>query len=162
MLPRSVFNLSGFGSMNPLTEMERMRRQMEALSGLLSRGAPWRRELSAGVFPLLNLTENKDNYYVRAELPGIQAEDLGIEVVDKTLTISGERKITEEGGKVRYHRRERDAGRFSRAITLPGEIDSDSTEAKMKDGLLTISIPKAEKPELAPFTLEEQAEELAT
>ena len=144
MLPRGIFNLSGIGSANPFTEMERMRRQMDALSGLFGRGAQWRREQSAGVFPLLNLTEDKDSYYVRTELPGIKAEELGIEIIDKTLTISGERKIPEEGEKVRYHRREREAGRFSRAITLPGEVDSDKTRAKMRDGLLMITIPKAE------------------
>ena len=105
---------------------------------------PERRVLAAGVFPLLNLTEDKDNYYIRAELPGMKAEDLGIQIADKTLTISGERKIPEEGGKIRYHRRERDAGRFSRAIGLPGEIDNDRIEAQMRDGLLTVIIPKAE------------------
>ena len=144
MLPRSIFSFPGFGSTNPFTEMERMRQQMDALSGMLSRGTPWRREQPAGVFPLLNLTENKDDYYIRAELPGITGEELGIEIVDKTLTISGERKIPEEDKKVRYHRREREAGRFSRAITLPGEGDSDKIRAHMRDGLLTITIPKAE------------------
>ncbi len=144
MLPRGIFNFSGIGSANPFTEMERMRRQMDALSGMLVRGAPWRREQSAGVFPLLNLTEDKDSYYVRAELPGIGADELGIEIIDKTLTVSGERKIPEEGEKVRYHRREREAGRFSRAITLPGEVDSQKTRATMRDGLLMITVPKAE------------------
>jgi HSP20 family protein len=74
----------------------------------------------------------------------MKAEDLGIQIVDKTLTISGERKIPEEGEKIRYHRRERDAGRFSRAIGLPGEIDNGRIEAQMRDGLLTVTIPKAE------------------
>jgi HSP20 family protein len=144
MLPRSILNFPGAGSTNPLAEMERMRRQMDALSGMFFRGTPERRVLSAGVFPLLNLTENEDNYYVRAELPGMKAQDVGIQIVDKTLTISGERKILDEGEKVRYHRRERDAGRFSRAIGLPGEIDSEKIEAQMREGLLTITVPKAE------------------
>lgn len=144
MLARSIFNLPDLGSTNPFAEMERMRRQMDAFSGMLFKRTPWRRESSAGVFPLLNLTENKDNYYLRAELPGIKAEDLGIEIVDRTLTLSGERKILAEGEKVRYHRREREAGRFSRAIALPGEVDSGRTVARMRDGLLTITLPKAE------------------
>jgi HSP20 family protein len=117
---------------------------MDALSGMFNRRMPERRLMSAGVFPLLNLTENQDNYYIRAELPGMKAEDLGIQIVGKTLTISGERKILEEGEKIRYHRRERDEGRFSRAIGLPGEIDNDRIEAQMRNGLLTITIPKAE------------------
>jgi HSP20 family protein len=74
----------------------------------------------------------------------MKADELGVQIVEKTLTISGERKIPGEGENVRYHRREREAGRFSRAIGLPGEIDSEKIEAKMRDGILTIAIPKAE------------------
>ena len=144
MFSRNLLNLRGFGLANPYAELERIRRQMDGLSNMFFRGTPERRVLSAGVFPLLNLTENKDNYYIRAELPGMKAEDLGIQIVDKTLTISGERKISEEGEKTKYHRRERDAGRFSRAIGLPGEIDSERIDAQMRDGLLTVTIPKAE------------------
>ena len=144
MLPRSIFSFPRFGSTNPFFEMERMRRQMDALSGVVFGEAPWRRELSAGVFPLLNLTESKDSYYVRAELPGIKAEDLGIEIVNKALTISGERKIPKEGEKVKYHRREREAGKFSRVIALPGEVDNAGTQAQIRNGILTITIPKAE------------------
>lgn len=144
MFPRNLLNLPGFSSTNPFAELDRMRRQMDTLSGMFYRGMPERRVMSAGVFPLLNLTENQDNYYIRAELPGMKAEDLGIQIVDKTLTISGERKIPGEGEKIRYHRRERDAGKFSRAIGLPGEIDNERIKAQMRDGLLTVTIPKAE------------------
>lgn len=144
MLPRSGLNFQGFSSINPFIEMERIRRQMDALSGMLFRDGSRHRELSPGVFPLLNLTENKNFYYIRAELPGMKAEDLDIQIVDKTLTISGERKIPGEGGRVRYHRREREAGKFTRAIGLPGEIDSGRIEARMRDGLLTVTLPKAE------------------
>ncbi len=144
MYARKLYNYPGFSSMNPFNEFERLKRQMDALSGTFHQKMPEHRILSAGVFPLLNLTENKDNYYIRAELPGIKAENMGIQIVDKTLTISGERKIPEEGDKITYHRREREAGKFSRAISLPGEIDSDKIEAQMRDGLLIVTIPKAE------------------
>ena len=141
MFSRNLFNYQGFDSNNPFVELERVRRQVDALSGMFSRGIPERRVLSAGVFPLLNLTENQDSYYIRAELPGMKAEDLSIQIVDKTLTIAGERKIQEEGEQIKYHRRERDAGRFSRAVDLPGEIDGGRIEAQMRDGLLTVAIP---------------------
>jgi HSP20 family protein len=144
MYPKNLLNLYGFSSTNPFAELERMRRQMDALSGRFFRSIPEGRVLSAGVFPLLNLTENQDNYYIRAELPGLRAEDLNIHIVDKTLTISGERNIREEGEKSMYHRREREAGKFSRAIGLPGAIDRDKVEAQMRDGLLTITIPKSD------------------
>ena len=64
----------------------------------------------AKVYPAINLTEDTDNYYVRAELPGIKPDDLDMNVTGKNLTITGERRIESEGEKIRYHRKERDAG----------------------------------------------------
>ena len=60
------------------------------------------------------------------------------------LAISGERKIATEEGGARYHRREREAGTFSRMIGLPGEVDTDKVDAKLENGILTIAVPKAE------------------
>jgi HSP20 family protein len=98
----------------------------------------------AGVFPLLNLTEDKDQYYVRAELPGVKADELDIQVTGKNLSISGERKIAAEDESAKYHRREREAGTFSRMIGLPGEVGTGKVEAKLENGILSILIPKAE------------------
>jgi HSP20 family protein len=116
---------------------------MDQLHGALSGGAfpiP-----AAGVFPLVNVTEDKDSYYVRAELPGIKSEELDIQVTAKGISISGERKIPVEDNNVKYHRREREAGKFSRLITLPDDIDTDKVDAKLSNGVLTLIIPKAEK-----------------
>jgi len=99
---------------------------------------------SAGVFPLINLTEDKNNYYVRAELPGVKAEELDIQATANNIAISGERKIAAEGESARYHRREREAGSFSRMIGLPGEINSDKVDAKLENGILTVVISKAQ------------------
>jgi HSP20 family protein len=101
----------------------------------------WR---SAKVFPAINLTEDADNFYVRAELPGIKAEALDIQAVGRNLTISGERTIASEGENVRYHRREREAGKFSRIIGLPRDINPEKVDAKLVNGLLTVSIAKAD------------------
>jgi HSP20 family protein len=98
----------------------------------------------AGVFPLINLTEDKDNYHVRAEMPGLKADDINISVANNNLSMSGERKIASEGEHVRYHRREREAGTFSRVVGLPGEVDADKVEARYEQGILTVVIPKAE------------------
>jgi HSP20 family protein len=144
MFPRSFINLPGFGTIDPFAEMAQMRRHMDALSDLFQRSRPTTREISAGVFPLVNITENRNNYYIRAELPGLKASGLDIQVTGKSLAISGERSIPQEGENVKYHRREREAGKFSRVISLPGEIDSDRIEARMTDGLLTVVIPKSE------------------
>jgi HSP20 family protein len=117
---------------------------MHTLSDFVMRRTPSRLFDFSGVFPSINITENKDNYFVRAELPGLKAEELDIQVDARTLSISGELTIASEGQNVRYHRRGRDAGKFSRSISLPGDIDSEHVEAKMENGLLTIRIPKSE------------------
>lgn len=66
-----------------------------------------------------------------------------MEVTGNNLSISGERKIQSEGKNAKYHRKEREAGKFSRIISLPGEVDSDSVEAKLVNGLLTVAIVKS-------------------
>ena len=142
MLLRSRTDWPTWGWTSPFDELERMRRQMDWLSSGLSRGllgTP-----AAGVFPLMNITEDKDNFFVRAELPGLTAEDLDISVTGDTLTIAGERKLPAEDEKAKYHRREREAGRFNRIITLPAQVDTGKVEAHSKDGLLTVTLPKAE------------------
>jgi HSP20 family protein len=102
------------------------------------------REPFAGVFPLVNVTEDKDTFYVRAELPGIKAEELDLSVTGNNLTIAGERRLPAEDAHATYHRREREEGRFSRMIGLPAQIDSGKVEAHASDGVLTIVLPKAE------------------
>jgi HSP20 family protein len=127
---------------SPFDELERMRRDMDRLSEGLTRGLL--REPMAGVFPLMNVTEDKDDYYVRAELPGLKADDLDISVTGDTLSISGERRIPAEDEKAQYHRREREAGKFSRIVSLPAQVDTGKVEARCTDGVLTVVLPKAE------------------
>ncbi|MBN1833764.1 MAG: Hsp20/alpha crystallin family protein [Deltaproteobacteria bacterium] len=127
---------------SPFEELERMQGQMDRLTGGLSRG--FFGEPAAGVFPLMNVTEDNDNFYVRAELPGLKPDELNISVTGDTLSLSGERKIPAEDEKAQYHRREREAGKFSRIVTLPSQVDTGKVEARCKDGILTITLPKAE------------------
>ena len=141
MIYRRFFNVPTWRFRSPLEELYRMRQQMEQL--LESAATPQQRE-AAGVLPLINLTEGKDNYYVRAELPGVKGDELDIQVTANNLSISGERKIAAEEEDARYHRREREAGTFSRMIGLPGEVDTDKVDAKLENGILTVVIPKAE------------------
>jgi HSP20 family protein len=125
----------------PFGELERLKRQMDLLSEGVLGGM---RGPSAGVFPLMNVTEDKENYYVRAELPEINSDELDISVTGDTLSIAGERRISEEKGDIKYHRREREAGKFSRILNLPTQINTAKAEAKCTDGLLYIVLPKAE------------------
>jgi HSP20 family protein len=137
MLLRRLTGLPTTG-WNPFNELDRIQREL----GWLTRGLT--REPAAGVFPLMNLTEDRDRYYLRAELPGIKAADLDISATSDTITISGERKIAGGDENVTFHRREREAGRFSRVVTLPGDVDTGKVEASCTDGILTIVLPKAE------------------
>jgi HSP20 family protein len=142
MLYRRFFNVPNWGFSKSFREFDRLRREMDELFGALSGGTlPMP---SAGVFPLANVTEDKENYYVRAELPGVKSNELDIQVTAEGISISGERKIPVEGDNVRYHRREREAGKFSRSISLPGEIDVNKVKASMENGVLKVTIPKSE------------------
>ena len=141
MITRRLFDFPEAGWRNPFAEVDRMRRYLDQLIGQADTGL---RVPRAGVFPLINLTETKKDYILRAELPGVQAEDLDIQAAGRNITISGERKI-EPDPNATYHRRERETGKFSRALTLPGDIDRDKIEASLKDGVLTVTVPKSEK-----------------
>lgn len=143
MIYRRMFGLPTWNVKGPFSEVERMREQMDNfLSRLSESGMP---SLNAGVFPAINLSEDRNHYYVWAELPGIAADELEIQATGNNLSISGERKIEAEKDNVRYHRKEREAGKFSRAINLPGDIDSDGVSASLSNGILKVSVPKAEK-----------------
>ena len=142
MLLRRRTGLPAWGLTGPFEDLERLRNQVEWLSSGLSRGFG---EPAAGVFPLMNVTEDKDNFFIRAELPGLKGDELNISVTGDTLSISGERTLTVEDEKARYHRREREAGTFSRIVSLPGQIDAGKVEARCADGVLTIVLPKAEE-----------------
>ena len=139
MIYRRFFNVPTYRIRSPWEELHQMRQQLDRMFD----DSPQQRA-SAGVFPLLNLTEDKNNYYVRAELPGVKGDELDIQVTGNNLAISGERKIAAVEEGARYHRREREAGTFSRMIGLPGEVDTDNVEANLENGILTIAISKAE------------------
>lgn len=142
MLYRRVFGYPNYGLGSSFSQMDRLRRQMAQL--MAAHEGDDYRDLPAGVFPMINLTEDRDNYYVRAELPGVKPEQLDIQADGKSLSISGERMIEAEGSGVKYHRKERESGKFSRIISLPGDIEPDKVEASLNNGVLKVVVPKAE------------------
>jgi HSP20 family protein len=96
-------------------------------------------------WPAIDVSEREDDLLVRAELPGMTAEDIDIEVQNNALLIRGEKKDeTEESGE-RYHYVERRSGSFQRMVQLPNEVDAEKIDASYKDGVLTITLPKSEK-----------------
>ena len=94
--------------------------------------------------PKIDMKETKDSIQVKAELPGVAEEDVTIEVSDGVLTISGEKKGEKEEEKEGYYYKESFSGSFSRSVSLPSEVKAEKTEAEMDNGVLNITIPKAE------------------
>ena len=123
-------------------DFDQLRREMQRL--LDTPGRAESSSLGSGVFPPINLTQDADHFYVRAEVPGIKASELSISAVKNRLTIAGRREIQSESEKVSYHRKERPEGAFNRTLTLPTELDVDRVEARYSDGILTLKLPKAE------------------
>ncbi len=126
----------------PLEELEKLRKEMDRLFESVMGRRAW--PLSGRVFPPVNITEDNDAYYIRAELPGVKPEDIEISVEADSVTIGGERKPEELEEGASYHRREREFGKFRRVITIGGAFNTEAVEATFKDGILTIKLPKAE------------------
>ena len=99
---------------------------------------------TGGAFPALNVWEDAEHIYAEAEMPGVKLSDVEVSVVGTELSIKGTRGgKTEEKGRT-FHRQERWTGEFSRFFTLPTSVNPEKVEAVMKDGVLTITLPKAE------------------
>lgn len=92
--------------------------------------------------PSVNTREGEYAYHVEVDLPGVKKEDIGINVQDNVLTISGERKSKEEVKEEDYYKVESQYGRFERSFTLPENIDQEDIHAESKDGVLEVIIPK--------------------
>ncbi len=95
----------------------------------------------ANVFPLVNVFTDGDGFVVRAEVPGIKREQLQVQLEPGRLTIAGERQ-QETAPDGSYHRRERRHGRFSRTVQLPRDLDPELAAADIRNGVLTVRIPK--------------------
>ena len=95
--------------------------------------------------PLTDISENKNSFILKLDLPGVSKEDVKISFSDGQLNISGERKQEKENKDSKYHRVERTYGKYFRSFTLPKQIKEDKIDAEFKDGQLTITVPKAEE-----------------
>jgi HSP20 family protein len=101
--------------------------------------------LRRGRWPAIDITENENEFVVKAEVPGCKADDIDIPVHGNMLTISGEKKQEEEKKGKGYYHVERSYGSFRRDLNLPADVDSEKIEAVCKDGILSITLPKSEK-----------------
>jgi len=119
---------------------------------------PWSANL-ADIFPFsggfglrINLAESDNDVIVTAELPGVDSEDIDIDVNGKTLTIHGEKKQEKENKKKNYHYVERNYGSFHRSIQLPSAADPNKVDANFKNGILTVTLQK--RPDAKPKRIE--------
>jgi HSP20 family protein len=101
--------------------------------------------LFSGWSPSLDLYDDKDAFVVSVELPGMKKEEIDISLHDGVLTVSGERKHERENKEGQTFRSERYFGKFQRSVSLPASVDASSVKASYKDGILSISLPKAEE-----------------
>jgi len=124
---------------DPFKDLLSLQERMENLFG-----PPEKEEsLSPGIWsPVLDLYETSDSLIINVEVPGIDIQDIHIEINDNTLLLKGERKFEKEVTQENYHRMERPYGPFQRTFTLPGIIEHEKAKAKLKDGVLKVTFPK--------------------
>ena len=130
---------------DPFREITTLR---EAMDRLFEDAFVFSTRLMAPVRPFgmeLDLVEEEDRFVVRASMPGVRPDDLDISLTENTVTIRGELKPDEDIKEEQYHIRERRYGTFSRSITLPAPIDTNAVDAVYEDGVLTLTLPKAEE-----------------
>jgi HSP20 family protein len=131
--------MTGTRRWEPVRDLEQVRRLFEETFGSvpapLAEPSVW--------IPAVDIEEQDDTYVVEAELPGVDRDDIDIELVGNELTISGEVTEKERTGILR--KRTRRVGRFEFQVLLPDHVDSEHVDANLKDGVLTVRIPKSER-----------------
>lgn len=133
----------GFGDYSPFYALEQLRREVDRVFSEVERG-PLR---ARSGMPVMTLEDAGDHFSLRAELPGLTEKDIEISVTAESLTVRGERKAEVPQGYT-VHRQERGDFKFARTFALPVRIEPDKVEATLKNGVLTLSLPKA--PEARP------------
>ena len=130
----------------PLDKLASLRDEMNRLVDWSFRGFNTPEEgLFSGWSPSLDIYQDKDNIYVKYELPGMKREDIDITLHEGMLTISGERKRESEFKEGETFRSERFFGKFHRSITLPTQVADGKVKASYQDGILSVILPKAEE-----------------
>ena len=135
-----------FAPWNPLNEMHALQNRLNTMldsafgrRGGVSGSLDW-----TGWTPSVDISEDDKEYVVRAELPGLSKKDVNVTFENGILNISGDRQQEKEQRGRRYHRVECSYGKFSRAFTLPGDMDPNQIKAEFKDGVLFVHVAKSE------------------
>lgn len=136
--------------MDLLSLQEKMNKLFEeTVSPHAGKGA----EIPTGTwYPAVDILETDKEIVIKVELPGIDLSDVNLEIADNMLSLRGERKFEKDTRKENYHKVERSYGSFHRSFTLPGSVDQTKINAKLKDGILEVKLPKVEnlKPKQIP------------
>ena len=142
---------------DPLKELANLKTQMDRIleSVLGDEGEEMKR---GSWVPPVDIYETPDEIVIQAEVPGVKQEDLSIKVEDDTLIISGEKKFDREVEKENYHRAERIYGAFQRSFILPKTVDKEKIKASLKNGVLTIRLPKKEEVKPKEISIEIESE----
>ena len=128
---------------DPLWGLRAVQREMERLS------RPWSgesRRVGGGAYPPVNVFESEKEILVQCEVAGVEPEDLDLTITGETLTIKGVKKPIADTDDVKFVRRERGSGDFTRTIVLPDEVDADRIDASLTNGIMTIRLPKTGAP----------------
>lgn len=137
---------------NPVDEMEALRREIDRAFEVFGFGPQPSQQVAflpgrgPRRYPLINLLEDQDHVYIEALTPGVDPQSLNVTLVQNHLTLSGEKsRIPSEIKPEAFHRSERASGKFVRTIDLPVEVNEGAIDAEYKNGLLLVTLPKAEK-----------------
>ena len=126
----------------PFYEMETLRRQMDQIFDEL---AQTNRESSTNWTPAVELQDQENSLLLRAEIPGVEGKDLDIQVTREAVSISGEHRYEKQSEEKGFYHSEFRYGKFQRTVQLPVPIQNDKVEAEFKNGILTLTLPKAEE-----------------
>jgi HSP20 family protein len=129
----------------PFGELSPFRKEMDRLWDRFLGQTPFARTLTGMWSPSVDISETKDNFVVKAELPGLEAKDVNVSISGDILTIKGEKKAEEEEKDEHYHRIERYSGSFQRVFQLPSGVKADKIEAIFDKGILKVTLPKVEE-----------------
>ena len=128
---------------SPMRDMLNIQDEMNRLFNNFARSSESDRDVLWS--PMVDIFENEDEITVNVEIPGMGKDDVKISIQDNVLTLKGEKKQDKEMKDKNFHRVERAYGTFERSFSLPSSIQTDKVKATTKDGVLTVTLPKAEE-----------------
>ncbi|KPK86170.1 MAG: hypothetical protein AMJ81_01960 [Phycisphaerae bacterium SM23_33] len=124
---------------DPLAHLRQIQRELDRVSWPWTAGA---RRIGGGTYPPVNVYESDAEVVVQCEVAGVEPSDLDVSITGETLTVKGIKKPLPREEELNFIRRERGSGEFTRTVVLPNEVDAEKVEANLRDGVMTIRLPK--------------------